>query len=93
MGRWYPLQEASLRTLPTRADLDRAICSALRMRSKNVRFFRTSNLVRLRHRALALKRAQAKREFVLGHEAPHRFVDRESLLRALDHFDQDSGAG
>ena len=40
-----------------------------------------ANLVRLRHRGLAPKRTLALREFVLGHEALHRFVDREPLYR------------
>lgn len=39
------------------------------------------NLERLRHRALAPKRALALREFVLGHEALQRFVEREPLYR------------
>ncbi len=41
----------------------------------------STNLVRLRHRGLAPKRALALREFVLGHEALHRFVVREPLYR------------
>jgi protein phosphatase len=40
-----------------------------------------ANLIRLRHRALAPKRALALREYVLGHEALHRFVEREPLYR------------
>ncbi|MGQ0798841.1 MAG: hypothetical protein ACT4NL_01855 [Pseudomarimonas sp.] len=40
-----------------------------------------ANLVRLRHRALAPKRALALREFALGFEALHRFVEREPLYR------------
>ena len=40
-----------------------------------------ANLVRLRHRALAPKRTLALREYVLGHEALHRFVEREPLYR------------
>lgn len=40
-----------------------------------------ANLARLRHRGLAPKRNLALREFVLGHEALHRFVDREPLYR------------
>ncbi len=39
------------------------------------------NLDRLRQRGLAPKRALALREFVLGHEALHRFVEREPLYR------------
>lgn len=39
------------------------------------------NLARLRHRALAPKRALAIREFALGHEALHRFVEREPGYR------------
>lgn len=40
-----------------------------------------ANLERLRHRGLAPKRANAVREFGLGHEALHRFVEREPLYR------------
>lgn len=40
-----------------------------------------ANLERLRHRGLAPKRALALREFVLGHEALHRFVEHEPLYR------------
>lgn len=40
-----------------------------------------ANLERLRHRGLAPKRTLALREFVLGHEALHRFVEREPLYR------------
>lgn len=40
-----------------------------------------ANLERLRHRGLAPKRALALREFALGHEALHRFVEREPLYR------------
>jgi protein phosphatase len=40
-----------------------------------------ANLERLRRRGLAPKRALALREFVLGHEALHRFVEREPLYR------------
>jgi protein phosphatase len=40
-----------------------------------------ANLTRLRQRGLAPKRSLALREFVLGHEALHRFVDREPLYR------------
>lgn len=39
------------------------------------------NLDRLRQRGLAPKRALALREFMLGHEALHRFVEREPLYR------------
>lgn len=39
------------------------------------------NLSRLRQRGLAPKRALALREFALGHEALHRFVEREPLYR------------
>ena len=41
----------------------------------------SANISRLRHRALGPKRALALREFVLGHEALHRFVEREPLYR------------
>lgn len=40
-----------------------------------------ANLDRLRQRGLAPKRALALREFMLGHEALHRFVEREPLYR------------
>jgi protein phosphatase len=40
-----------------------------------------ANLSRLRNRALAPKRSLALREFVLGHEALHRFVEGEPLYR------------
>lgn len=40
-----------------------------------------ANLERLRQRGLAPKRALAMREFALGHEALHRFVEREPLYR------------
>jgi protein phosphatase len=40
-----------------------------------------ANLDRLRQRTLAPKRGLALREFVLGHEALHRFVEREPLYR------------
>lgn len=40
-----------------------------------------ANLIRLRHRALAPKRSLALREFMLGHESLHRFVEREPLYR------------
>ncbi|MGE4073251.1 MAG: hypothetical protein AB7E72_18940 [Lysobacterales bacterium] len=40
-----------------------------------------ANLERLRQRALAPKRALALREFALGHEALHRFVEHEPLYR------------
>lgn len=40
-----------------------------------------ANLDRLRNRAVGPKRALALREFVLGHEALHRFVEREPLYR------------
>jgi protein phosphatase len=40
-----------------------------------------ANLERLRQRGLAPKRALALREFALGHEALHRFVEREPLYR------------
>jgi protein phosphatase len=39
------------------------------------------NLSRLRQRGVGPKRALALREFVLGHEALHRFVEREPLYR------------
>ena len=39
------------------------------------------NLVRLRKRGLGRKRSLALREFLLGHEALNRFVDREPLRR------------
>ncbi|KFN42551.1 polynucleotide kinase-phosphatase [Arenimonas oryziterrae] len=39
------------------------------------------NLARLRQRGLASKRALALREFALGHESLHRFVEREPLYR------------
>ena len=39
------------------------------------------NLVRLRQRSLGAKRSLARREFALGLEALHRFVDREPLRR------------
>lgn len=39
------------------------------------------NLKRLRRRGLGRKRSLAAREFALGHEALHRFVDREPLCR------------
>lgn len=39
------------------------------------------NLKRLRKRGLGRKRSLAIREFALGHEALHRFVDREPLRR------------
>jgi protein phosphatase len=39
------------------------------------------NLARLKSRGLGHKRALASREFALGHEALHRFVDREPLRR------------
>lgn len=39
------------------------------------------NLSRLRQRGLVPKRALALREFALGHEALHRFVEREPLYR------------
>ena len=39
------------------------------------------HLDRLRRRGLGRKRSLAFREFVLGHEALHRFVDREPLRR------------
>jgi len=41
----------------------------------------TANIARMRHRGLATKRDLALREFVLGFEAPHRFVEREPLYR------------
>jgi protein phosphatase len=41
----------------------------------------TANLERLRHRSLGPKRALAIREYVLGHESLHRFVEREPLYR------------
>lgn len=40
-----------------------------------------ANLDRLRHRGLAPKRTLALREFMLGHEALHRFVEGEPLYR------------
>ena len=40
-----------------------------------------TNLDRLRQRGLAPKRSLALREFMLGHEALHRFVEREPLYR------------
>jgi protein phosphatase len=40
-----------------------------------------ANVDRLRQRGLAPKRALALREFMLGHEALHRFVEREPLYR------------
>lgn len=40
-----------------------------------------ANLVRLRQRGLGPKRALALREYALGHEAIHRFVEREPLYR------------
>lgn len=40
-----------------------------------------ANLARLRRRGLAPKRSLALREFVLGHEALHRFVEREPAYR------------
>lgn len=40
-----------------------------------------ANLDRLRQRGLAPKRALALREFMLGHEALHRFVEPEPLYR------------
>jgi protein phosphatase len=40
-----------------------------------------ANLERLRQRGLGPKRALALREFALGHEALHRFVEREPLYR------------
>ena len=39
------------------------------------------NLARLRKRTLGAKRSMARREFALGLEAIHRFVDREPLRR------------
>ena len=39
------------------------------------------NLERLRQRALGPKRSLAVREYILGHEALHRFVEREPLYR------------
>ena len=39
------------------------------------------NLSRLRQRGLAPKRTLALKEYVLGHEALHRFVEREPLYR------------
>jgi protein phosphatase len=39
------------------------------------------NLARLRRRGLSTKRSLALREFALGLEALHRFVDREPLYR------------
>jgi len=39
------------------------------------------NLSRLRQRGVGPKRALALREFALGHEALHRFVEREPLYR------------
>ena len=39
------------------------------------------NLVRLRQRSLGAKRSLARREFALGLEALHRFVEREPLRR------------
>jgi protein phosphatase len=39
------------------------------------------HLARLRARGLSAKRSLAIREFVLGLEALHRFVDREPLYR------------
>ena len=39
------------------------------------------NLHRLRRRGLGRKRSLALREFALGHEALHRFVQREPLRR------------
>ncbi len=39
------------------------------------------NLERLRQRSLGRKRALALREYALGHEALHRFVDQEGLFR------------
>lgn len=40
-----------------------------------------ANLARLRRRGLSTKRSLALREFALGLEALHRFVDREPLYR------------
>lgn len=40
-----------------------------------------ANLARLRQRGLGPKRALALREYALGHEALHRFVEREPLYR------------
>lgn len=40
-----------------------------------------ANLSRLRQRGLGPKRALALREYTLGHEALHRFVEREPLYR------------
>lgn len=42
------------------------------------------NLDRLRQRGLAPKRALALREFMLGHEALHRFAEREPLYRVYE---------
>ena len=42
---------------------------------------RPEHLERLRKRGLGRKRSLAFREFVLGHEALHRFVDRQPLRR------------
>ena len=39
------------------------------------------NLTRLRQRSLGAKRSLARREFALGLEALHRFVEREPLRR------------
>ena len=39
------------------------------------------NLARLRQRSLGTKRSMARREFALGLEALHRFVEREPLYR------------
>ncbi len=40
-----------------------------------------AHLDRLRSRGLGRKRSLALREFVLGHEALHRFIDRDPLRR------------
>ena len=39
------------------------------------------NLVRLRKRGLSRKQSLAMREFALGHEALHRFVEKEPLRK------------
>jgi protein phosphatase len=39
------------------------------------------NLERLRKRGLSRKQSLAMREFALGHEALHRFVEKEPLRR------------
>ena len=54
---------------------------AFRRRWLPARNASAANLDRLRQRGLAPKRALALREFMLGHEALHRFVEREPLYR------------